>query len=80
MNQLINIALAEKLSVLDAEYWQERKAKAQKGKASKLLDKLAGDEPPGEGDELPEPIQSVKLRKQAVRPDARPKTLRAGGS
>jgi hypothetical protein len=52
LNQFINVAVAEKLSALrTADYFKERAARADIGKALELLDR-AGDEPPREGDEL----------------------------
>ena len=52
LNQFINVAVAEKLSALrTAEYFKERGARADIGKAIELLDR-AGDEPPREGDEV----------------------------
>src|SRR5437879_5801346 len=56
VNQLINIALAEKIAVLDAEYWDQRKATAAKRPVSNVLKRLAGNEPPREGDELPDNV------------------------
>lgn len=53
LNQLINLALAEKVAILDADYWRERKKAAAKSPKSDVLRRLAGDEPPREGDELP---------------------------
>ncbi len=55
LNQLINVALAEKLLALrTADYFKERAARANIGRALELLDR-AGDEPPREGDEIPNP-------------------------
>ena len=52
LNQFINVAVAEKLSALrTADYFKERAARADIGKALELLDR-AGEEPPREGDEL----------------------------
>jgi hypothetical protein len=52
LNQFINVAVAEKLSALrTAEYFGERAARADVGKALALLDR-AGDEPQQEGDEI----------------------------
>jgi hypothetical protein len=54
LNQFINVAVAEKLSALrTASYFKERAARADVAKALELLDR-AGDEPPREGDEIPE--------------------------
>jgi hypothetical protein len=52
LNQLINLAVAEKISVLRTEeFFRERAARANAGKARKIL-KRAGKEPPREGDEI----------------------------
>jgi hypothetical protein len=53
LNQLINLALAEKIAVLDADYWSERKRAAANIAKSSVLRRLAGNEPPRKGDELP---------------------------
>jgi hypothetical protein len=51
-NQSSDVAVAEKLSALrTAEYFKERAARADVGKAVELLDR-AGDEAPREGDEV----------------------------
>lgn len=72
LNQLINLALAEKIAVLDAEYWAQRKKQAAKTGKREVLRRLAAEEPPREGDELPENMK-------AMRPPRKPKALRAGG-
>jgi hypothetical protein len=54
LNQFINVAVAEKLSALrTAAYFDGRAARADIARALELLD-CAGDEPPREGDEIPE--------------------------
>jgi hypothetical protein len=54
LNQFINVAVAEKLSALrTAAYFDERAARADVPRALAILER-AGDEPPREGDELPE--------------------------
>ncbi|TCS18281.1 toxin-antitoxin system HicB family antitoxin [Caulobacter sp. BK020] len=54
LNQLINVAVAEKLSALRTEsYFAERAARADIPKAMELLKKAGGDNPPLKGDELP---------------------------
>ena len=58
VNQLINVALAEKLAVLDAEYWKERRRSASKSQKTDVLKRLPGNEPPVEGDELPKAAPS----------------------
>jgi hypothetical protein len=61
VNQLINVALAEKIAVLDADYWNEREKAAAKRPKTGVLKRLAGSEPPREGDELPPGFEAVKL-------------------
>jgi hypothetical protein len=52
LNQLINLAVAEKISALRTEeFFLERRRRADVNKARKIL-KRAGKEPPREGDEL----------------------------
>ena len=52
LNQLINLAVAEKISALRTEdFFRERGARADIAKARKIL-KRAGKEPPREGDEV----------------------------
>ena len=52
LNQLINLAVAEKVSALRTEeFFRERGARANVKKARKIL-KRAGKEAPGEGDEV----------------------------
>ncbi len=53
LNQLINVAVAEKLSALrTADYFRERAVRANLAEAEALLDSFGADEPPQEGDEL----------------------------
>lgn len=53
LNQLINIAVAEKISVLRTEdFFRERTRRANVQKALRILDK-AGTEDPRPGDEMP---------------------------
>ena len=67
LNQFINVAVAEKLSALrTADYFKERAARANIGKALELLER-AGDEPPREGDE----IVSGPRKSRRSRPSAR---------
>jgi hypothetical protein len=52
LNQFINVVVAEKLSALrTADYFRERAARADVGKALELLDRF-GDQPPRDGDEI----------------------------
>lgn len=55
LNQLINVAVAEKLSALRTEdYFRARAAKADIANALGILDRAGKGNPPVEGDELPE--------------------------
>jgi len=52
LNQLINLAVAEKISALRTEeFFRERGARADTKKGRKIL-RRAGSEPPREGDEM----------------------------
>jgi hypothetical protein len=63
LNQFINVAVAEKLSALrTADYFKERAARADIGKALELLER-AGDEPPREGDEIVSDLREPKPRR-----------------
>ena len=53
LNQLINLAVAEKVSVLRTEeFFRDRAANANVAKAREIL-RRAGNEPPRPGDEIP---------------------------
>jgi hypothetical protein len=53
LNQLINVAVAEKLSALRTEsYFQERAARADIPKALDILSRAGKGKPPTQGDEL----------------------------
>ena len=53
LNQLINVALAEKLSALrTADYFAERAARANIPEALRILDRAGVGRPPVRGDEL----------------------------
>jgi hypothetical protein len=54
LNQLINVALAEKLSALRTEeYFQERIRRADRSETLRILDRSGKGKPPMERDELP---------------------------
>ena len=60
LNQFINVAVAEKLSALrTVEYFKDRAARADIGKALELLDRV-GDEPPRQGDEIAPDLEEVR--------------------
>src|SRR5580704_6552162 len=53
LNQLINVAVAEKLSALRTEdYFRERSGRANIGKAKRILKKAGRGQPPVAGDEV----------------------------
>jgi hypothetical protein len=55
VNQLINVAVAEKLSALRTEaYFAERAARADLKKARRILSRAGKGKQPRKGDELPE--------------------------
>jgi uncharacterized protein (DUF1778 family) len=52
LNQFINVAVAEKLAALETEeFFKTRAARGNREAFMRFLDE-AGDEPPGEGDDL----------------------------
>lgn len=54
VNQLINVAVAEKLSALRTEdYFRERSARANLEEAREILSRAGKGNPPVPGDELP---------------------------
>lgn len=54
LNQLINVAVAEKLSALRTEdYFRQRAARGDVTKALEILDRAGVGNPPMAGDELP---------------------------
>ena len=54
LNQLINVALAEKLSALRTEdYFLERIPRADRAETLRILNRSGRGKPPMEGDELP---------------------------
>src|SRR5689334_6854091 len=55
LNQLINVAVAEKLSALRTEeYFRARAARADLKEALAILDRAGAGNPPLPGDEMPE--------------------------
>jgi hypothetical protein len=54
VNQLINVAVAEKLSALRTEaYFKERASRADPKRAREILERAGKGKPPVKGDELP---------------------------
>jgi hypothetical protein len=53
LNQLINVAVAEKLSALRTEdYFRERSSRANIGKAKRILKRAGRGRPPAAGDQI----------------------------
>lgn len=53
LNQLINVAVAEKVSALRTEdYFRERVSRANLGKAKRILERAGRGNPPVAGDEI----------------------------
>ena len=64
LNQLITLALAEKVSALrTSEYFEERARRANPPKVKQVLARVGKRMPPIEGDELPEGFPSKGRRK-----------------
>ena len=69
LNQLINVAVAEKVSALrTVEYFLERIRRTDRGETLRILDRAGKGNPPMEGDELPPDLQgSEEIGKPAGR-------------
>jgi len=66
LNQLINVAVAEKVSALRTEeYFRERGRRANRAKTLRILKRAGRGNPPVEGDELPAEWQKKPSRKAA---------------
>ena len=62
LNQLINVAVAEKLSALKTEeYFSQRAAKGNVSRALRILKRAGVGNPPTPGDELPKRRRSGTL-------------------
>lgn len=64
LNQLINVAVAEKLSALRTEeYFLQRASRANRSHALQILGRAGKGNPPLSGDELPTPSRGKSRRK-----------------
>ena len=64
LNQLINVAVAEKVSALrTVEYFQERGSRADRAETLRILQRAGKGNPPMAGDELPPEWQKRRGRK-----------------
>lgn len=67
LNQLINVAVAEKVSALRTdEYFRERGRKADRAETLRILERAGKGNPPMEGDELPMESQKKKPGQKAA--------------
>jgi hypothetical protein len=65
LNQLITLALAEKVSAMRTEeYFEERARRADPAKVSRILARVGKGNPPVEGDELAPEVATRKARKR----------------
>jgi hypothetical protein len=65
LNQLINVAVAEKLSALRTEdYFRERARHADRSETQRILDRAGAGNPVIPGDELPAGTKLTRERKQ----------------
>jgi len=66
LNQLVNLALAEKISAMRTqEYFEERARQADPAKVTRMLARVGKGNPRIEGDELPpEQVVKAKLKKR----------------
>jgi HicB family len=63
LNQLINVAVAEKISALRTEeYFAARARRADPGKIARILKRVGRGNAPVEGDELPPEVAAKKKR------------------
>ena len=66
LNQLINVAVAEKVSALRTEdYFRERGRRGNRAETLRILERAGKGNPPMEGDELPQEWQKKPGRKVA---------------
>jgi hypothetical protein len=65
LNQLINVAIAEKLSALRTEdYFRERARHADRSETMRILEKAGAGNPAILGDELPSKAKRIRTRKR----------------
>jgi hypothetical protein len=65
LNQLITLALAEKVSSMRTEeYFEERARRADPAKVRRILARVGRGNPPVEGDELPPELQNKTTKKR----------------
>jgi len=71
LNQLINLAVAEKVSALRTEeYFRERGGRTERAETLRILERAGQGNPPMEGDELPPEWRKKPGRKAANERDS----------
>jgi hypothetical protein len=71
LNQLINVAVAEKVFALRTEeYFRERSRRADRTETLRILERAGQGNPPMEGDELPSEWRKKPGRKAANERDS----------
>ena len=69
LNQLINVAVAEKVSALRTEeYLRQRARRADRSQTLRILEKAGKGNPPREGDEVPANWRRLDARNSGRRP------------
>jgi hypothetical protein len=72
LNQIINVAVAEKVSALrTGAYFAARARRANPEKIARILNRVGKGNPPSEGDELPPELDAKKKRKAQSRKSGR---------
>ncbi len=67
LNQLINVAVAEKISALRTEeYFEERARRADPERIARILNRLGKGNPPVEGDEIPPEFHGQEKEKKQI--------------
>jgi hypothetical protein len=65
LNQLITLALAEKVSAMRTEeYFEQRARRADSAKVTRILARVGKGAPPVKGDELPAELGTRKTKKR----------------
>jgi hypothetical protein len=68
LNQLITLALAEKVSAIRTEaFFAERVRRADPAKVDRILARLGKGKPPVEGDEIPPDVSATLTQKKKKR-------------
>jgi hypothetical protein len=81
LNQLINVAVAEKVSALRTEeYFRARSVRANREETMRILARAGQDNEPIDGDELPEDVSDVAHETKRKQPPASGKSRLRGKS